>query len=419
MSRAVVNLPYGHGSCSAKLPASRLLGQYSPKQSASATDQDSLVRSAIEQPIGTPRLRELVQQGQKVAVVISDTTRPCPSGFLLPFVLHELHSAGMSEDEILIIIGSGLHRNLTETELENLVGAQVYQRVRVINHDPANVVGLGTTSAGTPVEILRHLVDADFRICLGNVEFHYFAGFSGGAKAIMPGCASRAAVTANHAMMIYPEATSGRIDGNPVRMDIEEAADMLGVDFILNVVVDPQHRIVCAVAGDVVAAHREACDFVTRSRSVDIPRQADIVLASAGGYPKDINLYQAQKGLENAGYAVRDGGIVILAAECREGFGNATFEEWITTADSPRDLIDRIQREFVLGGHKAAAFAAIQERATIYLVSALPPDRVRRANMVPFENLQNALETAFGQVKRSAQVTVLPQASLVVPRLRD
>jgi nickel-dependent lactate racemase len=419
MSLIGIDLPYGHGSCPVRLPASRLLGQFLPEPSRRATDQDLLVRTAIEHPIGTPRLRELVHRGQNVAVVISDTTRPCPARFLLPFVLHELQTAGVSEEEILIIIGLGLHRSLTEVEIENLVGGPVCQRVRVINHDPADVVRLGTTSSGTPVELFRHLVNADFRVCLGNVEFHYFAGFSGGAKAIMPGCASKAAVTANHAMMIRAEATSGRIDGNPVRMDIEEAASMVGAGYILNVVVDSKHRIIRAVAGDVVAAHRDACGFVARRGSVDVSRQADIVLASAGGYPKDINLYQAQKGLENAGHVVRDGGVVILVAECREGFGNATFEEWITTADRPSDLIDRIQREFVLGGHKAAAVAAIQQRATVYLVSALPPDLVRRANIVPFVDPQNALQAAFSQVGQSAQVAVLPQASSVVPRLMD
>jgi nickel-dependent lactate racemase len=195
-------------------------------------------------PIGSRRLRELVVPGQRVAIVTSDLTRPCPSARLLPYILEELGSAGVEEDDILVVLALGLHRPMTGPEMEEAVGSEVSQRVRVINHDPASTVRLGTTSRGTPVEILTHVVDADVRVCLGNLELHYFAGYSGGAKAILPGCASRATVQANHAMMVKPEACAGRLDGNPLRADLEEGAAMVGIDFILNVIVDSDHRIV-------------------------------------------------------------------------------------------------------------------------------------------------------------------------------
>ncbi|NLF01811.1 MAG: nickel-dependent lactate racemase, partial [Anaerolineales bacterium] len=289
------------------------------------------------------------------------------------------------------------------------------QRVRVINHDVADTVRLGVTSAGTPVEIFRPVVEADVRVCLGNLEFHYFAGYSGGAKAILPGCASRATVQANHAMMVRPEAAAAKLDGNPLRADIEEGVRMLGVDFILNVLVDAHKRVVAAVAGDVTAAHRAGCELVVQRHAVQVPHQADIVLVSAGGYPKDVNLYQAQKALDNAKYAVRDGGIIILVAECREGLGNQTFETWLHEACSPDDVLERVQRDFVVGGHKAAAIAGVLKRCRVFLVSSLPDDVVQSCWLTPFSTVDEALRTALVDLGASADLLVLPQGGSVLP----
>jgi nickel-dependent lactate racemase len=304
---------------------------------------------------------------------------------------------------------------MTGPEMEEAVGSEVSQRVRVINHDPASTVRLGTTSRGTPVEILTHVVDADVRVCLGNLELHYFAGYSGGAKAILPGCASRATVQANHAMMVKPEACAGRLDGNPLRADLEEGAAMVGIDFILNVIVDSDHRIVGAVAGDATAAHRRGCELVAQRGMVPVAGLADIVLVSAGGFPKDVNLYQAQKALDNAAQAVRPGGCIILLAECGEGLGNATFEAWLQAAESPDDVLERIQKEFVLGGHKAAAVASVLKKAGVYLVSSMPAELVRRCGLIPFDDAGQALQFAFAQQGDSAQVLVMPQGGSVFP----
>jgi nickel-dependent lactate racemase len=187
------------------------------------------------------------------------------------------------------------------------------------------------------------------------------------------------------------------------------------VDFILNVVVDGQHRMVGAVAGEVTAAHREGCELVKRRSTVPIPRRADVVLVSAGGYPKDVNLYQAQKALDNAAHAVRRGGTIVLVAECSEGYGNRTFETWMREAGSPDDLLDRIQQEFVLGGHKAAAIASVLKWAEVYLVSAMPPDAVRQCGMVPFDDLSGAIGAALGGAGPEACVAVLPQGGSVLP----
>ena len=304
---------------------------------------------------------------------------------------------------------------MTEAELEAAVGLAIADRIRVVNHGATDTVRLGVTSAGTPVEIFRPLTEVDVRICPGNLESHYFAGFTGGNKAIFPGCASKATITAYHAMMFHPQATAGRIEGNPVRADLEEGVALLGVDFILNVVLDPNRRIVDAFAGDAIAAHRKGCEWIKERGMISIPKRANIILASAGGYPKDINLYQAHKGLDNACYFVREGGVIILVAECKEGFGNQIFEEWMTEGTTSKNLISRIQREFVLGGHKAAAFATVLERTKVYLLSDLPPEVVRRCGMVSIENPGEMLERVFKEVGRGADVLVLPQACAIQP----
>jgi nickel-dependent lactate racemase len=416
---STLELPFGRTRASVQIPASNLLGIFSPQESTEAFDETALVHKALTRPIGTPRLRDLARPGQKVAIVTSDLTRPCPSERLLPPVLDELSAAGVPDEDILTIIALGLHRPMTTSELESAVGVDACRRVRVVNHDPADTVRLGVTSAGTPVELFRPLVEADLRVCLGNLEFHYFAGYSGGAKAILPGCASETTVRANHAMMVQPEAAAGRLDGNPVRADIEEGAGLLGVDFILNVLVDGNHRIAGAVAGEVTAAHRRGCEMVAQHGAIPVPGLADIVLVSAGGYPKDVNLYQAQKALDNAAHAVRQGGIIVLVAECREGYGNQTFETWMSEARSPDALLDRIQQEFVLGGHKAGAVAAVLKRAKVYLVSTLPADSVQRCGLLPFDDVVKAMEAALGRAGPGASIIVLPQGGSILPTTID
>lgn len=415
-----ISLPYGDHSLTIKVPERNLQDVILPKTEAEALqDETEIIRTALENPIGSLRLRELVRKGKRVAIVTSDLTRPCPSDRLLPFVLEELAAAGVPDEDIFVVLGLGLHRPMTQEEIERFVTSQVPGRIQVLNHDLENCVRLGVTSRGTPVEFFRPLVEADVRICLGNLEFHWFAGYSGGAKAILPGCASKATIFANHALMVRDGVRSARIQGNPLREDIEEGVDLLGVDFILNVVMDREHHILGAFAGDVTAAHRAGCQAIAARGKVKVAQQADIVVVSAGGFPKDINLNQAHKGLENAAYFARDGGSLILAAECREGMGSQMFEEWMLAAASPAEILERIQREFVMGGHKAAGMARIIQRAKVYLVSSLPDDLVRRLFMTPAAGVQQALDSALQELGAESRVLVLPQAVSIIPDFED
>jgi nickel-dependent lactate racemase len=300
-------------------------------------------------------------------------------------------------------------------EIDTLVAPEIRRRYRVINHDLSDTVRIGFTQRGTPVEIFRPVVEADMRVCLGNLEYHYFAGYTGGAKAIFPGCASRAGITANHTMVVLPEAATGRIEDNPLRIDLEEAAAMLGVDFILNVIVDEKHKIVAAVAGEVTAAHRAGCVMVASRGTAKVLKKADIVVASAGGFPKDINFFQSHKVLENSKHFLKEGGIIILVAECSEGYGNQIFEEWMLSASSPEEILARFRKGFVLGGHKAAAMAKLQNRARIYLVSNIPKEVVRGSGMFPFEDPQAALNAAMDELGPDSDIIVLPQALSLMP----
>jgi len=369
----------------------------------------------LEAPINTPRLCDMIKPGEKIAIVTSDVTRPMPTAAVMPALLEELYAAGASPADITLIFALGSHRFHTTEEQRRLAGEQAWNEIRCMDGDPSDCVHLGFTAAGTPVDIVRVVAEADRRICLGNIEYHYFAGYSGGAKAIMPGVSTRAAIQANHSMMVREDACAGRLEGNPIREDIEEAVSLCGVDFILNVVLDENKRIIRAVAGDMIAAHRAGCAFLDQIYQIKIDRQADIVITSQGGAPKDLNLYQTQKALDNAKHAVRDGGIVILVGSCREGLGETVFAEWMLSASSPAELTNRIQKEFRLGGHKAAAIALVLERAEVYLVSEMEPDLVKSLFMTPFSSVQAAYDSAQKRLGREASVLIMPHGGSTLP----
>ena len=373
------------------------------------------VRRALREPISSKRLSGIVSSGEKTVIVTSDITRPMPTRTVLPVVLEELQSAGVRYEDITVVFALGSHRKHTEEEMRYLLGDDIYEKVRCVDSDPDRCRMLGTTSRGTPVEIFEEVADADRIICLGNIEYHYFAGYSGGAKAIMPGVSTRAAIQANHSAMIRDEARAGALDGNPVRKDIDEVAKFVPIDFIVNVVLDENKNIIKAVAGHYLHAHREGCLFLDTLYKVTIPAKADIVITTPGGFPKDINLYQAQKALDNAKHAVRDDGIIILLASCSEGYGEKVFERWINSSDSPDSLIERIKTNFELGGHKAAAIALVEKKARVFIVSDLDRGMCERLYMEPFSGMQEALERAFSLLGPDARVLLMPHGGSTLP----
>ena len=377
-------------------------------------DEAAVVKKALEEPIGSKRLNQIVKPGDKIVIITSDITRPMPTGKVMDPLMEELLSAGVSPDNVTLVFARGSHRHHSQQEMAHLAG-NWYGKICCVDSDSENVIHLGTTSSGTPVDIDARVVQADRRICLGNVEFHYFAGYSGGAKAIMPGVSTVSAITMNHRMMVDPRARAGNLDDNPVRRDIEEAGKMTGIDFIVNVVLNTRKQIIYCVADDSIQAHRDACAYLNGIYRSPISAKADIVIVSQGGAPKDLNLYQTQKALDNAGHAVKDGGTVILVGSCFEGFGNQVFEEWMLKYTNPDDMIQALHAHFQLGAHKATAIAMLKKRADILFVSDMDSAIVEKTFLKPVHDLQSAVDACLRKYGNDADVIVMPYGGSTLP----
>ena len=412
-----MELEFGFGNTVQKVsvPDKNVIGVLHANEVKHELEGADEVRRALANPIGAPLLKEVVRPGEKVAIVTSDITRPMPTYVVMPPLLDALYEAGVKKEDITLVFALGSHRHHTPEEMKKLAGERAYAEIKCVDSYPTDCVHMGVTSHGTPVDVFRTVAEADRRICLGNIEYHYFAGYSGGAKAIMPGVSTRAAIQSNHSQMVSEDACAGKLEGNPVREDIEEAGAICGIDYILNVVLDEHKHVIMAAAGDAVKAHREACRFLDRIYRKEIPERADIVLVSQGGAPKDLNLYQTQKALDNAKHAVKKGGIVILIGSCRAGLGEGVFEDWMLHPPSPKAMIERIRTDFQLGGHKAAAIAMVLENADIYLVSDLPEDFVRKIFLEPKASAQEALDCAFAKLGKDATVLAMPYGGSTLP----
>lgn len=407
----------GTGTQTVEVPDKNLLGVLRANEVELGLTGEDEVRRALAGPIGSPKLRDIVKPGEKIAVITSDITRPMPTWKVMPALLDELYAAGVKKEDITLVFALGSHRKQTDEEKRHLAGDRAFEEINCVDSDPTDCVHMGVTKAGTPVDITRAVAEADRRVCLGNIEYHYFAGYSGGYKAIMPGVSTRGAIQSNHSMMVRDDARAGRLEGNSVRADIEEAGRIVGCDFIVNVVLSEGKEIIKAVAGDPVKAHRAGCAFLDTIYLKELPEAADIVLVSQGGAPKDLNLYQTQKALDNARHAVKQGGVIVLIGSCREGLGERVFEEWMTTSPSPKYMIERIGRDFQLGGHKAAAIAMTLQKAEIYLVSDLKDDFVRKIFLTPQPSAQAALDKAFEKLGPNATVLAMPFGGSTLPRI--
>lgn len=414
-----MKLEFGFGTTiqEVTLPDKNLQQVLTPNPMTFSSAGEEEVARALREPIGSKPLRDIVKPGEKIAIVTSDITRPMPTAKVMPALMEELAAAGVQDADVSLVFALGSHRHHTQEEIQKLAGA-AYGRYHCVDSDPEDCVLLGTTRRGTPAAFTRAVAEADKRICLGNIEYHYFAGYSGGGKALMPGVSTRAAIQKNHSLMVTDGAHAGNLEGNPLRMDIEEAAGMCGADFILNVVLDEHKRIVKAVAGDWILAHREGCRFLDGLYLKPIEKRADIVLVSQGGAPKDLNLYQTQKALDNAKHAVRKGGVIILIGSCKEGLGEKTFETWMTTSPSPESMVERISRDFQLGGHKAAAIAQVLANAEIDLVSDMDPAFVESIFLKPYPTAQAALDAAFQKLGPDASVIAMPYGGSTLPRVQ-
>jgi nickel-dependent lactate racemase len=416
-----VQLPFGRDTLDADVPDSAVVLR--PVDIPPLPDEVAAVREALRVPVAGPPLRDLARPGATAAIVISDITRPVPNRVLLPPVIEDLLAGGVREEDITVVNGTGLHRPNTEEELTFMLGSLV-DRYRIVQHEarrPETLVAVGR-SKGVLVELNRAYVEADIRVVTGFVEPHLFAGYSGGAKGVMPGVAGADIVMSNHgaANLAHPKARWCVTDGNPVFEEMEYVASLCPPSLLLNVTLDTRRRITRVFAGDPHAAHRAAIAHAARQYRVAIRRPFDVVVVTNMGYPADTTLYQSVKGMSVAAEAVLAGGDIVLVAACEEGIGSQDYVEFLTGGDSPAALLaDLTASERPRHDQwQVQCQAMVQAKAHVYLYSKLAPERTRSAHLEPVDDLSETVARLVAKARsagRDGSVLVLPHGQLTVP----
>ncbi len=416
-----IKLAYGKEGLYVDIPGEPdiLYPQYVP----GVPDEDEAIRAALSHPIGSPALRDLVNPEQRVIVVHSDITRATPNTRLLPVLLTELERAGVGSDRITLLNGTGTHRQQSEAEMRALLGKPVVERYHYLQHDawdPDGLVDLGTSSFGHPVTINRDYWEADFRIVTGFIEPHFFAGFSGGPKGVMPGVAGGRTVLANHGkeMIAHPKATWGITSGNPIWEEMREVALKARPDFLLNVTLNADHQMTGVFAGDMLAAHQAGCEYLKRTVMVKVDQPYDIVITTNSGYPLDQNLYQAVKGISAARQIVRKGGSIIIAAACEDGlpaFGQ--YAGLLAQREDPTSMLEMIwsQASTIPDQWQVQIQALIQQHAQVYVYSdGLSDEQIRKAMFIPTRDIPGLLAQLKFRYGADARVCVLPEGPQTV-----
>ncbi len=416
-----ISLPYGDSNLSLDIPHSIAaeIEIITLPQLEICSDPTKLISDNIHNPMGS-NPPSAFKHAKSVAIAINDKTRPVPHHYLLPPLLEYLKKNGMPSSSIKLVISTGTHPPMKKQEFSLVVPQAIEEEYEIYSHDcdeKKNLVFLGVTSRGTPVYINKHYYEADIKIVVGNIEPHHFMGFSGGSKTVAIGLAGRETIEKNHSMLLDPRSCIATYETNPMRMDVEEIGKMAGVHFALNAILNSEKQIVKVLFGDPeevmkagIVASKQLCQVKTTGRY-------DLVIASAGGYPKDINLYQAQKALTNASLLVRDGGTIILVASCPEGSGSAGYEEFMMDIQKTEDIFTKFSAQgFRIGPHKALLFGRILKRARVVLVSQMPEEIVRKFLLIPARNLQDAFHIALHTLQQPyLRIAVMPYATVTVP----
>jgi nickel-dependent lactate racemase len=414
---AKFTIPYGKKELTFSLPDSRQVTLLSPVEVPAVAKPEQLVNQALDQPAGGKKLADF-SGARSVAIAINDKTRPVPHQHLLPPLLARLEALGLPPQAITLLIATGTHPPMPRAEFEWILPAEILNRYPVVCHnayDSDSLVHLGQTARDTPVWINRRFAQADLRIVVGNLEPHQFVGFSGGVKSAVIGLGGPQTINHNHAMMSEPQARLGQFADNPVRQDIEEMGQMVGIHFALNAILNEQKKIVEVVAGDPAAVMAHGIPRIRNLYQIRVPKPFDLLIVSPGGHPKDINLYQAQKGLAHATLVTREEGTVILAAACPEGTGSQKYEQWMQDKDSHQAVFEAFQQEgFRIGPHKAFQLARDASRVQVLLVSEMEAAFVQNLLLKPAANLDQALSVALADLPPEARIGVMPLANATI-----
>jgi nickel-dependent lactate racemase len=412
-------IPYGKSHLTFSIPENFRVDVIAPPRIEAADNPRSLVEMALDHPVGEFSLEDFIGV-RSAAIAINDKTRPVPNQYLLPPLLQRLENVGLTPESITLLIATGTHPPMQTNEFTQVVPVQVLKRYRVICHtseDKAQLLYLGKTNRGTPILINRHYAQAELRLAVGNIGPHQFQGFSGGVKPAAIGLAGRATIDHNHAMMSEPESRLGNFENNPARQDVEEIGQRIGVHMALNAILNDNKDMVAVFAGEPLAVMHAGIPVARRYCQVPVETQYDFVIASVGGHPKDINLYQSQKGLAHACMVTRPGGTLILAAACPEGTGSKSYETWMAQgASSYQEVIERFKQEdFRVGPHKAYQIARDASRVRLRFLSRLDEDLATRLLLNPVDDLQNTIDQTLAGLNPQARIGVILRASSTVP----
>jgi nickel-dependent lactate racemase len=393
------------------------LHDYHPEKTGLA-----LIRDAMEHPIGSPRLSELAKGKKRIVIIASDHTRPVPSKIIIPPMLEEIRSVNPQAD-ITILIATGCHRNTTKEELLEKFGEEIIRREKIIVHDcddSENLVRVGILPSGGELVINRIAYEADLLISEGFIEPHFFAGFSGGRKSVLPGIAARKSVLSNHCseFIAHPNARTGVLKGNPIHIDMLWAAKAAKLQYIVNVVINEKKEAIYAVAGDVEEAHLQGCEFLSSLCRVK-PILSDIAISTNGGYPLDQNIYQAVKGMTAAEGTVKENGVIIMLAKSNDGHGGEQFYRQLADeadiSKTMRIFLERGREETVPDQWQTQIFLRILEKATVIYVSDAPDALVRDLHMIPAKTLSEAIESAKRILgKESPEIVAIPDGVAVM-----
>lgn len=411
-------IPYGHDALALEIPSNLEVKVITQGNPVAHSNPAKAVEEALSNPCGGTQI-ENFPVPQSVAIAINDKTRPVPHHILLPPLLHRLRQMGVVQSGIKFIIASGTHTPMRPDEFPLTLPKDLIADHEVIVHDCTqnmDLVELGTTSSGTPVVVNRDFYEAELKIVIGNIEPHHFMGFSGGVKSAAIGLAGLETIRRNHAMITHPQARLGEYQDNPMRQDVEEIGKIIGVDYAVNAILNENLDIVHVLAGNPQDVMKTGIPLSRKVCQVPVDNEFDIVIASCGGYPKDINLYQSQKGQSNAATLVKTGGVIILVAECSEGIGSSGYEHFICGVDSHQEVMRKFRgQDFELGPHKAFLFSRIAEKCETILVSNIPDEVVRRHLHTPAPDLQTAFQLALDRMPNYANIALMPHAVATVP----
>lgn len=418
-----IKIPYGKTFQTLNIEEGFELLESKIQELEAGADGGAIVRAAMDSPIGSPKLRELAAGKKNAVLIISDHTRPVPSKDIVPFMLEELR-AGNPDIEITMLVATGCHRGTTPEELVHKLGEDIVSREHIVVHDcdSSPLTDLGPLPSGARLVVNSLVAQADLVVSEGFIEPHFFAGYSGGRKSILPGVCSRVTVLGNHcaAFIDDPKARMGVIDGNPINRDMERAARMAKLAYIVNVVVNEAHEVVAAFAGDPIEAHHAGCAYLARYCEVEQKQKADIVITSNGGAPLDQNAYQAVKGLTTAADAAADGAALIICAECADGIGGDSFYKALSECANPEELLEDIRRvpmdETVPDQWQYQILARILEKHHVYFVARKEMEEAVNAMKMEYApTLEEAYARARALKGASSSVAVIPNGvSLII-----